>query len=345
MQHEIITAHPLLKADGSLAEAGWARSEVLRYNPQCIIHPAERFKEWHYFFCGDETYGLGMSVSNIGPVHRFSINFLDFKNNAQINDGDFCRVEQSIYKPAASPYASLDFRGERSQVTYGYSEGVMRISIHMEDVKDQAPLVAELVLEYPEGETFFHAFPFEEEPGLFFYCHKKTCIRVSGKFTLDDLCYKFDPQTAFAVEDWGRGVWPAQSVAFWGGACGNIGGKPFGFNLGYDYSDAEAATENVIFYDGKVHKLEHVVFKIQKNETEFDKPWTFTSSDGRFEMTMSPVLVRHSDGLTGPQNQVFGYFSGSVILDDNTCLEIKDIFGFAEKVQWMWGNLDNIKKN
>ena len=36
------------------------------------------------------------------------------------------------------------------------------------------------------------------------------------------------------------------------------------------------------------------------------------------------------------QHQVFGKFSGSVILDDGSKLEIKDLLGFAEKVRNKW---------
>ena len=36
------------------------------------------------------------------------------------------------------------------------------------------------------------------------------------------------------------------------------------------------------------------------------------------------------------QHQVFGRFSGTVILDDGRKLEIRDLMGFAEKVRNKW---------
>ena len=69
-------------------------------------------------------------------------------------------------------------------------------------------------------------------------------------------------------------------------------------------------------------------------------PWTFTSSDGRFEMDFIPVLDRFSDTnvllIRSWQHQVFGRFSGKAVLDDGTELEIRDILGFAEKVRNRW---------
>ena len=40
--------------------------------------------------------------------------------------------------------------------------------------------------------------------------------------------------------------------------------------------------------------------------------------------------------IRSDQHQVFGRFSGEVILDDGTKLEIKDLTGFAEKVFNKW---------
>lgn len=202
----------------------------------------------------------------------------------------------------------------------------MALNVRFEDFSGADPLEAELALEFPEGDICEHAFPFAEEPGLFFYCHKVPCIRVSGGFRLGGLSYRYDPSRAFAVQDWGRGVWPEHSTPCWGSAGGVVGGRLFGFNIGSRYGDTSAATENVLFYGGRAHKLEEVDFVIQDDETAFSKPWTFRSSDGRFEMAMDPVLDRHSSAPAGirygaEQHQVFGYYSGTAVLDDGTPAE------------------------
>ncbi len=38
----------------------------------------------------------------------------------------------------------------------------------------------------------------------------------------------------------------------------------------------------------------------------------------------------------GPLHQVFGRFSGTVVLDDGRKLQINDLMGFAEKVRNKW---------
>ena len=65
-------------------------------------------------------------------------------------------------------------------------------------------------------------------------------------------------------------------------------------------------------------------------------PWTFSSSDGRFEMEFTPVLDRAAKidfkVLVSDQHQVFGRMNGKAVLDDGTVLEIQDLLCFAEQV-------------
>ena len=130
------------------------------------------------------------------------------------------------------------------------------------------------------------------------------------------------------------GVWTYDNTWYWGSGNCDIGGKPFGFNIGYGFGDTTAATENVIFYDGKAHKIDDVTFHIPKDD--YCKPWTFSSSDGRFEMDFAPVIDRAANIdckiIQSDQHQVFGRMSGTAILDDGTPIRIKDVMCFAEKV-------------
>ena len=68
--------------------------------------------------------------------------------------------------------------------------------------------------------------------------------------------------------------------------------------------------------------------------------WTFTSSDGRFEMDFEPILNRSSFTdvkiILSDQNQIFGKFTGTMVLDDGTKIEVKDLIGFAERVHNKW---------
>jgi hypothetical protein len=79
---------------------------------------------------------------------------------------------------------------------------------------------------------------------------------------------------------------------------------------------------------------------VKDGKEDYLSPWTFTSDDGRFEMSFSPVMDRSAKIdlrlICSDQHQVFGRFSGAVILDDGRKLEIKNLMGFAEKVRNKW---------
>ena len=57
-------------------------------------------------------------------------------------------------------------------------------------------------------------------------------------------------------------------------------------------------------------------------------------------MDFVPVLDRKSKTsvavIESDQHQVFGHFTGKAVLDDETVIEVKDFFGFAEKVKNKW---------
>jgi hypothetical protein len=160
-------------------------------------------------------------------------------------------------------------------------------------------------------------------------------MRASGTARIGDEVCTFRPEQDYGTLDWGRGVWTYDNTWYWGSCNATVNAKPFGFNIGYGFGDTSAASENAVFYDGVCHKLDQVRFHIPPDS--FMKPWTFSSSDGRFEMDFVPLYDRidrtNLGILSTLAHQVFGRFTGKVVLDDGTVLELKDVTGFAEKVR------------
>ena len=144
---------------------------------------------------------------------------------------------------------------------------------------------------------------------------------------------RFDEEDTFATLDWGRGVWTYDNTWYWGNGNGKVEGKSFGFNLGYGFGDDSAASENVIYYDAKLHKLERVEFI---HQDDYLAPWTITSSDGRFEGTFIPIIDRCAltdlKIIKSDQHQVFGYLNAHVVLDSEEIIEVKNLLCFFERV-------------
>ncbi len=134
-------------------------------------------------------------------------------------------------------------------------------------------------------------------------------------------------------------VWTYDNIWRWGTCSTRLNGVPFGFNLGYGFSDRSSATENVIFYDGRAHKLQEVVFMIgqdDKGNFNYMDPWTISSSDGRFEGIFEPILDRKAKidmkVIASDQHQVFGHLTGTAVLDDGTELKMRDVIAAIEVV-------------
>ena len=98
----------------------------------------------------------------------------------------------------------------------------------------------------------------------------------------------------------------------------------------------------MLFYGHKAHKLSRVTFNIPtlNGVDNYLEPWFFTSDDDRFKMIFHPIIDRAAKTnlgiLCSDQHQVFGLYTGRVVLDDGTVLTIKDFLGFAEKVFNKW---------
>jgi len=193
-------------------------------------------------------------------------------------------------------------------------------------------------------ESMVIATPFNK-PGHFYYNQKINCMKAEGWCRLGDRKYVFNSGNgALGTLDWGRGVWTYDNTWYWGSGQTVLGdGSVFGFNIGYGFGNTSAASENMLFYEGKSHKLKDVAFNIpRKADGTYDymKPWTFTETDGRFEMTFEPVIDRYDPVdfklICMIPHQVFGHMSGKAVLDDGKVTELDNAMVFAEHVHNKW---------
>ena len=338
-QHEITTSGPLLGSDGNLLEPGWARSLLPVYRRADIKAGAMRVKEWDYYLITDGHIGLALTIADNGYMGLDSVSFLDFDGKWEKTTS---RMRALPLGRTQLPESSAEGASEISRSGYAlafYHEDRARmLSFHMDKFLDKEPIEGIVKLTDEPAESMVIATPFDK-PGHFYYNQKINCMRAEGWIELGSRRYELTKDKFFAVLDWGRGVWTYHNTWYWGSASGELDGAPFGWNIGYGFGNTSAATENVLFYDGKIHKLGEVKFEIPMDEDGFEdfmKPWVFTSDDNRFYMNFTPVLDRSAFMSAGvvlsDQHQVFGKMSGVAVLDDGTRLPIKDVLCFAEKV-------------
>lgn len=343
MQHEITSRAPLLDAAGNLREAGYAKRLLPVYDRAAIRAGAARIKEWDYYLVANDHYAVALTIDDNGYMGLDSISFLHFDERWEKTKSPMRAFPTGrTGLPASSAAGDTVINRKHYALSFRHEEGARVLTFHMEDFLDGLPVSGRIRLTDEPEESMVICTPFEK-PGHFYYNQKINCMRASGSVLVSGREYVFDPADSFGVLDWGRGVWTYHNTWYWGSASGELDGVPFGWNIGYGFGDTSAATENVLFYDGKVHKLGEVKFEIPMDEDgfeEFMKPWVFTSDDNRFYMNFTPVLDRSAFMSAGvvlsDQHQVFGRFTGRITLDDGTVLPVRDFFGFAEKVENKW---------
>ena len=342
-QHEILQSAPLLNASGDLAEPGWARSLLPVYRRSDIRVSPMRIKEWDYYLITDGHVGLALTIADNGYMGLDSVSFLDFDEGWEQTKSPMrlFPMGKTGLPESSADGASEIARGGYAMAFY-HEDGARRLSFHMDRFLDGDAIEGIVTLSGAPEESMVIATPFDK-PGHFYYNQKINCMRAEGWITLGKRRIELTPDRFFGVLDWGRGVWTYHNTWYWGSASGELDGVPFGWNIGYGFGNTAAASENVLFYDGRIHKLGTVEFHIPKDEkgrNAYLNVWNFTSDDNRFYMDFTPVLDRSALTsaiiIKSDQHQVFGRFTGRVTLDDGTVLPVRDFFGFAEKVENKW---------
>lgn len=342
MQHEITTREPLLDEQGNLRQAGYAKQLLPIYRRADIKAPAAKIKEWDYYLIANDHFAVALTIDDNGYMGLDSVSFLNFDERWEKTKSPmrlFPLGKTGL--PENSERGNTAIRRKAYALSFNHENGGRVLRFRMSDFLNGQSIVGKIVLTEEPEESMVICTPFHKD-GCFYYNQKINCMRAEGTVTVAGKEYRFDPANSFAVLDWGRGVWTYHNTWYWGSASGQVDGVPFGWNIGYGFGDTTAASENMLFYGGKAHKLSQVTFHIPVKDGKEDylQPWTFTSDDGRFEMDFMPVLDRAActdfKVLKSDQHQVFGRFTGKAILDDGTQIRVKDFMGFAEKVENKW---------
>lgn len=341
MQNEITKTERLLNELGHISNPGFAKQLFWEYSRSDIKANKFRIKEWDYYLIVNDKRGIAFTVVDNSYMGLVSVALLDFEHA----DYEMFSVMKfftmgTFNMPSSSLLGDVQFVNKKIRMEILNDGKTRTIKCHVPHFKKGKALDCNIILDQTPEESMVIATPFAKNKKAFYYNQKINCMNATGTVTYGDEVIKYENDSG--ILDWGRGVWTYDNTWYWGTASGKLNNKLFGFNIGYGFGDTKSATENMIFYDGKAHKLEEVTFDIPKNSKGYDylKDWTFSSSDKRLELTFTPILDRKDKVslllLVSDQHQVFGTFSGFVILDDDTKLEVKNLIGSAEVVHNRW---------
>ncbi len=345
MQHEITQSTVLLNQDGNIQEPGFAKTMLYQYNRENITANKARLKEWDYYYISNKEFALCLTIADMGYVGALSISVMDFVTPAQFtNSSVFLFPMGKLNMPRTSESGDCGWKNGKVEMKFT-NDGKIR---HLTGVYPNADKMGTTVKwdvtlsEVPE-ESMVIGTPFDKK-GHFYLNQKINCIKAEGYFALNDKICKFDAADSLATLDWGRGVWTYDNTWYWGSLQTRLkDGSTFGWNIGYGFGNTEAASEDMLFYNGKAHKIGRTEFVIpgdKEGAPRFMEEWKFVSDDGRLDCTFKPIIDRYEPFdlkvMCMIPHQVFGYISGKCTLDDGTVIELENELGFAEKVHNKW---------
>ncbi|MHA1682660.1 MAG: DUF2804 domain-containing protein [Promethearchaeota archaeon] len=344
-QQEITKKSALFNSDGTLKTSGWARHLLLEYDREKIRARATRIKEWDMYGIMNPEFGISLIVSDVGYFGMTTVDFRDFKKKRGHGEiGLKMCTKGSLNLPPSADSGDIFFSKGKKWTKFERSPSERKLSFDFpkysfdghRGISGEITLVQE-----PSDDTMVNVVPFKD-PKHFVYVQKVLCMPVKeGFINLGSKTLEFNREKndSWGVLDWSRGVFPYRTRWWWSYGAGIINGKRFGFN--FDYGFGTESSKNMLFYDGRGYHLDDVTFSWDKND--LNRPWEFTSNDGRVDLQMEPVfisklglsmLVLSTKGINA-----FGFFTGKVILDDGTkiTIERKDkLFGSAEHFRHKW---------
>jgi len=344
VQNEITKPSNLFNEDGSLVQRGWARKPILTYNKENIGKGWSRIKEWDHYSILNKEFGIQITIGDIGYLTQMSYTWIDFKEKTKNGRGEFKFFTKSKLLPLSSLEDSIiEFPSKKFKATIEKKENNRILSIEDASFLDKGIKGTISLYDNPKWDNTIVVTGYHEDPRLFYYNHKINMMPATGEIKIGGESYSFEPESSFGLMDWGRGIWPYRTHWLWASACGMVNDVPVAFNIGYGFGavgseEGATHTENIVFYDGKAHKIDEVTFHHENRDPS--KPWKFTSNDNRFNMVLDPLIPHEEKINTGiiklDSKLLHGFYAGDIVLDNGEKIHIEQMLGHAEDIFWKW---------
>ncbi len=333
-ERELTSPVDLCDARGRLnsAAVGFSRRPLVRANLSGSWPRKKRWNFWNW----------------IGPDFVFSVTLAD------IDLASFCAFTLTDFRDGAHWSGSSYGRGgrielpEQVEASVGYRSGSIDYSNRLDGddlavrfrgrARDGTALAAEFAVRRPNGhESLNVVVPWT--PSRFQCNSKHAALPCDGEVRAGSRRYTLDPRTCFAVQDWGRGIWPYRSFWNWGVATGRVGDVLLGVNLGGKWTTGTGSNENGILWNGRLHKIMEDL-RWEYDTAQWRKPWRVVAPhSGAVDLVLEPV-VAHTPRLqlgviaTGGVC-AFGRWRGRVRVDEQE-IAVEGLIGWAEEFSHRW---------
>jgi hypothetical protein len=335
-QKEIEKEVEILDATGNPINCGWAKKPVFCFNDSLIWTPPKLNTFYDKYIIFSNAFMFVFELCNNGIFGLLNITTLS------LLDKHMSSKSVKLFLPLGN--FNLPANSENTPTRFHYKNNIVEfitmeqntrlIKIDIAQIGHNRRLRGEVVLTEPVNAQSIYAHSFwRNESKHFRLIRSSPWWLVEGIMQFENTDMAFIRDKAWGIFYWNRMTRPKRDLHYWAAGCGAQNGKQIGFNLGYGTDDSTFGTENGFFINGILHKLELVTF--QFSTTSWMDPWTFTSSNNNLEMNFFPLQKKEQSNFflfhSDRTQQIFGFFSGRLILDDGSILNFKKITGIVER--------------
>lgn len=344
MQTELTLASPLLQPNGQLAQVGWARQPILDCNLESArfyaFTPFQRFriKRWDYYAVFTPKRFFSATIADLGYAGNLFVYTMDVETGELYEEGIVVPFGKGVTLPRNSDQGSSHFEDARLKLDFSLQADHRHLSVSWPSFHNGRGIQAEIDLQTPSGyESMNIVIPIGQK--RFYWNRKINCLPASGTIKYGEMPETLTANTSLGSLDWGRGVWEYQSFWNWASASGFLpDGRTIGLNMGMGFGDLSKAGENALILNNRIHKLEQIKFDYTSGD--YMKPWKFTDTEKRLDLTFIPFKDRLAQTnlgiITSQVHQMFGRYNGFAITDKGEKIEIKNLIGFAEEHYAKW---------
>lgn len=169
------------------------------------------------------------------------------------------------------------------------------------------------------------------------FTQKATALICNGSVRWGQKEFNLEKIEALASVDWSAGYMRRETSWNWGSLSTKLpDGRRLGFNLAAGVNET-GFTENGLWLDGKLHKIDMVDFQFDRHHPEH--AWAMRSNDGIIDLHFEPAGQRNEkmNLVIAASNftQHFGRFYGDILIEGEV-IHLTGAWGFAEDHYAKW---------
>ncbi|MFZ1381621.1 MAG: DUF2804 domain-containing protein [Scrofimicrobium sp.] len=323
-----------LTVDGRLNPdaVGWMRQPIIDTSGIDGRHSWCRNKRWEYWNVITPTHILALTASSIDYAGVHEVWVFD---RATLQSWQVMRTD--ILRPPDMP-RSLD------EGAIFVTSGDLHIAIEPSDkgtrLRARIPGAAfDVFAALPAGhERLGVVVPWSAK--RFQYTVKDIARPAMGWVETDGVRAPVPEGDSWATLDHGRGRWPYDITWNWGAAAGTVihegTAHILGLQIGDKWTDGTGATENSIYWDGRITKVGDLTWDYDPDD--FTTPWRIRGT--QMDVTLVPFYDKQGSTsmlvLSSRSDQCFGEYSGWVQPEGTGRVAFSGLVGWAEEVHNRW---------